>query len=90
MTISSRARWPFPGRFLHHIRAPWISDANQWRPDEHIEAGADSLLVIPPQLIHTTEGVGSGRHVLIDVFAPPRQDFIAKGWVHNAADYACP
>lgn len=78
------------GRFLHHIRAPWISDANQWRPDEHIEAASDSLLVIPPQLIHTTEGVGSGRHVLIDVFAPPRQDFIAKGWVHNAADYACP
>jgi hypothetical protein len=28
--------------------------------------------------------------VLIDVFAPPRRDFIAKGWVANAADYAPP
>ena len=70
-----------------HIRTPWGSDANQWRDDEHIEASADSLLIIPPELLHTTEGVGVGRHILIDVFAPPRDDFIAKGWVHNAGDY---
>lgn len=76
------------GNFIHHIRTPWGSDANQWRDDEHIEAGADSLLVIPPELLHTTEGVGGGRHILIDVFAPPRDDFIAKDWVHNAGDYA--
>ena len=75
------------GNFIHHIRTPWGSDANQWRDDEHIEASADSLLIIPPELLHTTEGVGVGRHILIDVFAPPRDDFIAKGWVHNAGDY---
>ncbi len=76
------------GNFIHHIRTPWGSDANQWRDDEHIEASADSLLIVPPELVHTTEGVGDGRHILIDVFAPPREDFIAKGWVHNAGDYA--
>jgi mannose-6-phosphate isomerase-like protein (cupin superfamily) len=75
------------GSFLHHIRTPWVSDANQWREDEHIKASSDSMLVIPPELIHTTEGVGEGQHILIDVFAPPREDFIAKGWVHNADDY---
>jgi len=76
------------GDFIHHIRTPWGVDANQWRDDEHIAAGADSLLVIPPELLHTSEGVGDGTHILIDVFAPPREDFIAKGWVHNASDYA--
>lgn len=76
------------GDFIHHIRTPWGSDANIWRADEHIAAGADSLLIIPPELIHTTEGVGEGKHILIDIFAPAREDFIAKGWVHNAADYA--
>src|SRR5450830_603436 len=72
------------GNFIHHIRAPWTPDADQWQADQHIEAAADSVLIIPPELIHTTEGVGQGRHILIDIFAPAREDFIAKGWVHNA------
>lgn len=76
------------GNFIHHIRTPWASDANQWQADQHIEAAADSVLIIPPELIHTTEGVGQGRHILIDIFAPAREDFIAKGWVHNADEYA--
>lgn len=46
------------------------------------------MMTVPVQLIHTTEGVGDGRHLLIDVFSPPRHDFIGKGWVANAADYA--
>jgi hypothetical protein len=75
------------GDFIHHIRTPWMSDANQWRDDEHIGASSDSMLIIPPQLIHTTEGVGSGHHILIDVFAPSRNDFSAKGWIHNVGDY---
>jgi len=75
------------GNFIHHIRAPWTQDANQWQEDKHIEASADSVLIVPPELIHTTEGVGNGRHILIDIFAPPREDFIAKGWVDNAAEY---
>lgn len=76
------------GNFIHHVRAPWAADANQWQEDKHIDASANSVLIIPPELIHTTEGVGDGRHVLIDIFAPPREDFIAKGWVHNADEYS--
>lgn len=76
------------GAFVHHIRTPWGRDADEWREDAHIEASDDSLLIIPPTLIHTTEGVGDGPHVLIDIFAPAREDFLAKGWVHNAGDYA--
>lgn len=75
------------GDFVHHIRTPWTSNAEHWRDDQHIEASAGSMLIIPPELIHTTEGVGAGHHILIDVFAPPRTDFIAKGWVFNAGDY---
>ena len=75
------------GDFVHHLRVPWGVNANLWRDDEHLAAPSPSLLVVPVQLIHTTEGVGDGHHLLIDVFAPPRRDFIAKGWVFNAADY---
>ncbi|WP_205926108.1 hypothetical protein [Rhizobium sp. P38BS-XIX] len=75
------------GDFVHHIRTPWASNAELWREDQHIEASAGSMAIIPPELIHTTEGVGPGQHILIDVFAPPRTDFIAKGWVFNAGDY---
>lgn len=75
------------GDFVHHLRTPWGSDAGQWRDDEHRSAPSPSLVVIPPHVIHTTEGVGDGRHLLIDVFSPPRQDFIASGWVFNAGDY---
>jgi hypothetical protein len=46
--------------------------------------------VIPVHLVHTTEGIGDERHLLIDVFSPPRRDFIAKGWVANARDYEPP
>jgi hypothetical protein len=28
--------------------------------------------------------------LLIDIFAPPRRDFIAKNWVFNATDYRDP
>nr|WKF56358.1 hypothetical protein HUO10_000813 [Paraburkholderia busanensis] len=76
------------GHFIHHLRVQWGPDANAWRDDEHLEAGPASMIAVPVQLIHTTEGVGAGRHLLIDVFSPPRHDFIGKGWVANAADYA--
>jgi hypothetical protein len=75
------------GAFVHHIRTPWGADATNWQDDQHISAGADSVLIIPPQLLHTTEGIGLDDHILIDIFAPARRDFIEKGWVHNAADY---
>ena len=75
------------GSFVHHLRSPWGVDADQWRDDEHLQAGSPSLLVVPVEVIHTTEGVGTGRHVLVDLFSPPRADFIEKGWVFNAHDY---
>jgi hypothetical protein len=78
------------GEFVHHLRVAWGKNAEEWRDDEHKLAPSPSVLVIPPELIHTTEGVGPGHHLLIDIFAPPRRDFIAKGWVFNAADYRDP
>ena len=78
------------GDFIHHLRVQWGKDANEWREDEHRLAGSPSVLVIPPDLIHTTEGVGAGHHLLIDIFAPPRRDFIAKSWVLNAGEYSDP
>jgi len=78
------------GDFIHHLRTPWGPNADDWRDDKHMAAPPDSLLVTPPEIIHTTEGIGDGHSILIDVFAPPRRDFIAKGWMHNAADYVDP
>ncbi|MCW8176643.1 hypothetical protein [Verminephrobacter aporrectodeae] len=75
------------GDFVHHLRVNWGSDADQWRADEHLHAPSPSMITVPVLLVHTSEGVGPGRHLLIDVFSPPRQDFIDKGWVANAGDY---
>ena len=75
------------GDFVHHLRVPWGSDADAWREDEHLAAPSPSLLVVPVEMIHTTEGVGEGHHLLLDIFCPPRADFIRSGWVFNAGDY---
>lgn len=75
------------GTFVHHFRTSWGADADLWRPDAHIEAGPGTVALIPPPIIHTSEGIGPGRHILIDIFAPPRGDFIAKGQVLNSSDY---
>jgi hypothetical protein len=76
------------GGYVHHLRTPWGPDATAWREDVHMPVPEGSLTVIPPGLIHTTEGVGEGRHLLIDIFAPVRSDFVEKGWIANAGDYA--
>ena len=78
------------GAFVHHLRTPWGKNADLWRDDVHADAGPSSLLIVPPSIIHTTEGVGTDRHLLIDVFAPPRRDFIDKNWMFNAGDYRDP
>lgn len=77
------------GRFMHHIRYPWGPDATRWRPDENREIATPSICVIPPPTVHTTQGVGEHQQ-LIDIFAPPRTDFSASGWVLNADDYPAP
>jgi mannose-6-phosphate isomerase-like protein (cupin superfamily) len=87
---AEQASLAIEGQFVHHLRTPWGRDAEQWRDDQHLSAGPATAIIIPPEIIHTTEGVGEGRHVLVDIFAPPRQDFIARNWVFNAAEYTPP
>jgi len=76
------------GEFAHHLRVEWGKNADLWRDDVHARVGSPSIMVIPPEVIHTSEGVNAGHHLLIDVFSPPRRDFIAKNWVANASEYA--
>jgi len=78
------------GHYINHFRVEWGPDADMWRQDAHPAVAPNSLTIIPPGVIHTTEGVGEGRHLLLDIFAPARLDFRAKGWIANAADYADP
>jgi mannose-6-phosphate isomerase-like protein (cupin superfamily) len=78
------------GEFVHHLRAPWGPDASGWRGDEHLAVGPGTVAFIPPSIIHTTEGVGQRRHLLIDIFAPPRRDFIAKRQILNSELYREP
>lgn len=76
------------GHFVHHLRYPWSTDMTQWRPDEHREVGSPSVIVMPAQVIHTTQDVGEGWARLVDIFSPPRPDFVEKpGWLCNEADY---
>jgi hypothetical protein len=78
------------GDYVHHLRTPWGPNGHAWLDDVHLDAGPGSIVLIPPGLIHTTEGVHAGSHLLLDIFAPPRRDFIGRGWVFNARDYAPP
>jgi hypothetical protein len=78
------------GNFVHHFRVTWGKDADDWVDDVHMKASTPSIAVIPPDLIHTSEGVGPGHHLLIDIFTPPRRDFIAKKWMLNSGKYQDP
>ncbi|WP_262705783.1 MULTISPECIES: hypothetical protein [Streptomyces] len=75
------------GDYVHHLRVPWTARMSQWRDDEHADVSSPSMTLIPPTVVHTTRAVGPGLHTLIDVFAPPREDFLAQGWVLNSGDY---
>ena len=78
------------GDFVHYLRTPWGPDRAQWRADEHQTCSGNTLMVIPPRMIHTTSWSSAGAR-LVDIFAPPRVDFSLKpGWVRNAADYPTP
>jgi len=79
------------GDYVHHLRWPWISDATQWREDEHVHLKAPHVAVIPPPSTHTSQGMDEGLNRLLDVFCPPRMDFSSKpGWVLNADEYPMP
>lgn len=76
------------GFYLHHLRWPWIANSHEWRDDEHVKVLSPSVCVIPPKVIHTSAPSDPGDNVLVDIFAPPREDFSdMDGWVLNAADY---
>jgi mannose-6-phosphate isomerase-like protein (cupin superfamily) len=79
------------GKWMHHMRYPWVPDMNAWRDDEHVEVGSPSLTVIPPKVVHTSRNLNDGGAWLLDVFAPPRMDFSSKpGKVANEKDYPMP
>jgi hypothetical protein len=76
------------GWYMHHLRWPWTANQHDWRDDEHERCDTPSVCVIPPRVIHTSAPSDPGSNVLVDIFAPPREDFSEMaGWVLNAADY---
>jgi mannose-6-phosphate isomerase-like protein (cupin superfamily) len=75
------------GAYVQHLRTPWAADAGQWRDDEHVTCNPGTLMIVPPTVIHTTGALGTGRHVMLNVFAPARADHIKSGMVLNAREY---
>jgi len=75
------------GDYVHHLRTPWTPRLRDWRDDEHVQVTSPSITIIPSGIIHTTRTAGAGPHHLVDVFAPPRADFSAAGWVTNDGEY---
>ena len=79
------------GTYVHHLRWPWANNADTWREDEHATCHSPSVTIIPAQVTHTSEAVGTGTNFLVDVFSPPRHDFSKQpGWVLNADEYPEP
>lgn len=79
------------GRYVHHLRYPWTPDMTRWRDDTHEEVDSPSLIVIPPKVVHTSQSIGTSGMRLVDIFAPPRDDFsLRPGLVCNADEYPLP
>ncbi|WP_410676863.1 hypothetical protein [Amycolatopsis sp. cmx-4-68] len=74
------------GTYVYHWRAPWTPDLGSWREDLHPSVDSPAITLIPPGVIHTANSTTGGENQMIDVFSPPRGDFISKGWVLNSRD----
>jgi len=75
------------GEYVQHLRTPWTEDARRWRDDEHRLCGRGTFTIVPPAVVHTTEAIGSGRHMMLNIFAPARSDHIDNGLVVNRSEY---
>lgn len=75
------------GAWVHSLRYPWGKQLADWREDEHLEIGSPSLLVIPATVIHTSRSTAAGPNQLVDMFCPPRTDFVEQGLVCNEDEY---
>ena len=75
---------------VHSLRYPRSKQMSSWREDEHLQIGSPSLLIIPAAVIHTSRATSIGHSQLVDIFCPPRRDFIEKGLVCNEEDYPPP
>lgn len=79
------------GSYVHHLRYPWTTDLSNWRADDHALVFSPSLCIMPAQVVHTSQAIGTERTRLVDIFCPPRVDFSLKpGLVNNADDYPMP
>jgi hypothetical protein len=58
------------GHYMQHLRTPWTADARQWRDDEHRACGPGTITIVSPTVIHTTETIGEGRHIMLNFFSP--------------------
>jgi hypothetical protein len=79
------------GTFVHHLRRPWGPDSTVWKEDAHVRVDSPSTIVIPTDLVHTTQAIVEGVNWLVDIFGPPRRDFSEQpGLVRNEAEYPRP
>ena len=74
------------GRYVQRWRTPWTADLTSWREDQHPSYDSPGIAIIPPGVVHTANSTSAGPNQMIDLFSPPRDDFVARGWVLNRAD----